>query len=47
MHELAVCKALINQAEDIAQARNAREVIEINVQTGPHSSRIAPAVAGA
>jgi hydrogenase nickel incorporation protein HypA/HybF len=37
MHELAVCQALLDQVEDIARARNASEVIEINVQIGPLS----------
>ena len=37
MHELAVCQALIEQVENIVLARNAREVIEINVQIGPLS----------
>lgn len=37
MHELSVCQALIKQVEHIALTRNAREVIEINVQIGPLS----------
>jgi hydrogenase nickel incorporation protein HypA/HybF len=37
MHELAVCQALIDQVTGIASSRNAREVIEINVQIGPLS----------
>jgi hydrogenase nickel incorporation protein HypA/HybF len=37
MHELSVCQALIQQVEKVALARNARVVIEINVQIGPLS----------
>ena len=35
MHELAICQALIDQVESIANEHHAREVIEIFIEIGP------------
>jgi hydrogenase nickel incorporation protein HypA/HybF len=35
MHELAICRALIHEVEQVAQARNAQRVLSIVVRVGP------------